>query len=242
VHTLHQPLCLIICLVVVAQPVGQRWQQHPAPDRRRLWVVIGGAFLLTLLQVSTQVTRPAYAHAKCNCCPCAVPHGWTWRIGGARWKYRPGSSTVATWGLLQEESAAAHLPLGSLPCMLATYLKLGSGSATPGLSEISKPHSSTPPALLPMLCRGGRSTSVSRTTAPHQALHGVGSSCWAGCQPCHLNLRVMLLQRCAYSSPHAACSQGDQSVYIAEPAPDGQMLPRAAYQLFVAEILGQYSI
>jgi hypothetical protein len=52
--------------------------------------------------------------------------------------------------------AAPHLPLGSSPCMFAMYLKFGSASLAPGLSEISSPHRSRPPALLPKLVAGRR--------------------------------------------------------------------------------------
>ena len=43
------------------------------------------------------------------------------------------------------------LPVGSSPCRLPTYLKLGLGSFMPELLEISRPHSFVPFALLPML-------------------------------------------------------------------------------------------
>jgi hypothetical protein len=71
-------------------------------------------------------------------------------------QHRLGQQHSCGKGPLQQQPAVTHLPLGSLPCMLATYLKLGSGSATPGLSDISKPHNSTPPALVPMLRWGSR--------------------------------------------------------------------------------------
>jgi hypothetical protein len=54
-------------------------------------------------------------------------------------------------GVCTNGSRCVHLPLGSLPCMLPTYLKCGSASCCPGLSDISTTHSSAPPALLPML-------------------------------------------------------------------------------------------
>ena len=50
-----------------------------------------------------------------------------------------------------ESKAFAYLPVGSSPCMLPMYLKLGFASSMPGLEEISSPSSSTPWALLPML-------------------------------------------------------------------------------------------
>lgn len=43
------------------------------------------------------------------------------------------------------------LPVGSSPCILATYFTLGFASASPGLHEISRAQRSKPLALLPML-------------------------------------------------------------------------------------------
>jgi hypothetical protein len=44
-----------------------------------------------------------------------------------------------------------YLPVGSSPCMLATYLTLGLASFTPAVCEISSPHRSSPFELFPML-------------------------------------------------------------------------------------------
>jgi hypothetical protein len=51
----------------------------------------------------------------------------------------------------RHHSQTTHRPLISSPCMLAMYLKLGSASSDPGLSEISSAHSVRLRTLLPML-------------------------------------------------------------------------------------------
>jgi hypothetical protein len=52
------------------------------------------------------------------------------------------TNRVRSWGGHRDAHthSLSHLPLGSSPCMLPTYLKLGSGSAWPGLSDISNTH------------------------------------------------------------------------------------------------------
>jgi hypothetical protein len=129
--------------------------------------------------------------------------------------------------------AAPHLPLVSSPCMLATYLKLGSASLAPGLSEISNTQMSAPLLALPMLRRGffdrgelseantegaaaavgARGASQGRKAAA-KAAAGRAAALRSTPLP-HLNLRAMLPQRATYSSIHAALSVNAEGVWVA---------------------------
>jgi len=53
--------------------------------------------------------------------------------------------------LPQTGSTNTHLPLGSSPCMLATYLSSGLRVRCPGVFEISRAKSSVPKVLCPKL-------------------------------------------------------------------------------------------